>query len=117
MNREGHRLLDRDTAECLGLLHVSPVQINSVNSSDVLDKFRKLFEGVGLLKNYDLGRHVDLSMTQIAQPIRRVPFQLREKVDKKLNELMQAGIIEEVPDWPTTWISSLVVIPKTDGDI
>ena len=52
-----------------------------------------------------------------AQPIRRLPFQLREKADKKLDELMQAGIIEEVPEGPTTWISLLVVIPKTDGDI
>ena len=51
------------------------------------------------------------------QPIRRVPFQLREKADKKLDELMQTGIIEEVPEGPTTWISLLVVIPKTDGDI
>ena len=52
-----------------------------------------------------------------AQPIRRVSFQLREKADKKLDELMQARIIEEVPEGPTTWISLLVVIPKTDGDI
>ena len=88
-----------------------------MNSSDVLDRFRELFEGVGSLKNYDLERHVDLSLTPIAQPLRLVPFQLREKVDKNLDELLQAGIIEEVPDGPTTWILPLVVIPKTDGYI
>ena len=69
------------------------------------------------VKNYDQGRHDDLSLMPNAQPIRRVPFQLREKADKKLNELMQAGIIEVVQKGPTTWISLLVVIPKTDGDI
>ena len=88
MNDEGHKLLGRDTAECLELMHVSPVQINSVNSSDGLDQFHQLFEGVGLLKNYDLGRHVDSSLTPVAQLLRRVPFQLREEVDKKLDELM-----------------------------
>ena len=46
-----------------------------------------------------------------------MPFQLQEKVDKKLDELMHAEIIEEVPEGPKTWISPLVVIPKTDGDI
>ena len=117
MNGEGHRLLGRDTAECLGLLHVGPVQINLVNISDVLDRYPELFKGVGLLKNYELGLHVDSSVTPIVQPLRRVPFQLQKKVDKKLNELMQAGIIEKVPEGPTTWISPLVVIPKPDGDI
>ena len=68
-------------------MHVSPVQINSMNSSDGFDQFQ-LFEGVGLLKNYDLGRHVGSSLPPVAQPLRRVPFQLREKVDKKLDELM-----------------------------
>ena len=86
MNSEGHsRLLDRDTAECLGLLHVGPVQINLMNSSDFLDRFCELFDGVGMLKSYDLERHVDSSLTPIAQPLRRVPFQLREEVDKKLD--------------------------------
>ena len=53
---------------------LSPPNINLVNSSDVLDRFRELFEGVGMLKNYDLERHGDSSLTPIAQPRRRVTF-------------------------------------------
>ena len=49
--------------------------------------------------------------------MRRVPFHLREKVDKKLDELLAADIIEEVPEGLTSWISPLVIIPKPDGDI
>ena len=93
-NNEGHRLLGRGTSECFGHLHVGPEQINLVNSSDVLHRYSELFEGVGLLKNYELGLHVDSSVTIIEQSLHRVPFQLRERVDKKLNELMQAKIIE-----------------------
>jgi len=46
-----------------------------------------------------------------------MPFGLWEKVDKKLNQLLELNIIEEVPDGPSGWISSLVVVPKGDGDI
>ena len=59
---------------------------------------------------------MNTSVQPIAQSVRRVPFQLREKVDKKLDELLAADIIEEVPEGPTSWISPLV-IPKPDGDI
>ena len=60
---------------------------------------------------------MNTSVEPIAQSVRRVPFQLREKVDKKLDELLAADIIEEVPEGPTSWISPLVIIPKPDGDI
>ena len=53
----------------------------------------------------------------MAQPVCRRPFGLCEKVDKKLDQLLGLGIIEEVPDGPSRWVSPLVVVPKGDGDI
>ena len=48
--------------------------------------------------------------------MRRLPFGLRDKVDEKLDEPLDVGIIEEVPEAkPTTWVSPLVVVPKADG--
>lgn len=38
-------------------------------------------------------------------------------MDKKLDQLLELNIIEEVPDGPPGWISPLVVVPKGDGDI
>ena len=38
-------------------------------------------------------------------------------VDKKLDELLELDIIEGVPEGPTGWISPLVVVPKSDGDV
>ena len=61
--------------------------------------------------------HVDKTVQPIAQPVRRLPFGLREKVEKKLDELLEKEIIEEVSNAPTTWLSLLVVVPKPDGDI
>ena len=53
----------------------------------------------------------------VAQPVRRLLFGLRDKVDRKLDELLKEDIIEEVPSGPTEWVSPLVVVPKPDGDI
>lgn len=48
--------------------------------------------------------------------MRRLPFGLRDKVDEKLDKLLDMGIIEEVPEaTPTTWVSPLVVVPKAGG--
>ena len=53
----------------------------------------------------------------MAQPVRRIPFGVREKVKRKFDELFESGIIEEVPEGLTWWVSPLVVIPKADRDI
>ena len=48
--------------------------------------------------------------------MRRLPFGLWDKVDEKLDELLDMGIIEEVPEaTPMTWVSPLVVVPKVGG--
>ena len=56
-------------------------------------------------------------MQPVIQPVRRIPFGLREKVDAKLQELLDADIIEEAPNTPTTWASPLVVVPKKNGEV
>ena len=41
---------------------------------------------------------------------------MKEKVEEKL-ELLACGIIEEVPEGPTSRVSSLVIAPKPHGDV
>ena len=50
---KGHNLLGRDTARDLGLLHIGPLVVNSVDS-DIYDSYPNLFKGVGTLKGYEL---------------------------------------------------------------
>ena len=38
-------------------------------------------------------------------------------MDEKLDDLLAKDIIEEVPNSPTEWVSPLVVVPKSDGDV
>ena len=123
---EGHgkALLGKDTAEKLNVLRVGPPsspQAYSItsegNSVDIVKNFADVFSGVGKLKDYQLKLHINKDVKPVAQPVRRLPFGLREKVDQKLDELLKEDIIEEVPSGPTEWVSPLVVVPKPDGDI
>ncbi len=121
VNGNGGTLLGRETAELLSLLRVGPSQANSVTSgqleSDIRERYKELFTGAGFLRDYELKLHIDESVKPVAQHVRRIPFGLREKVDKKLDELLELDIIEEVPEGPSGWISLLVVVPKGDGDV
>ena len=41
---------------------------------------------------------------------------MRGKIEKKLEELLQADIVEKV-DGPTTWVNPVVVVPKANGEV
>ena len=117
---DGRTLLGRGTAMDLDILRVGPVQANTVSGGldgDIRGRYSALFNGVGLLKGYELKLHIDDSVKPVAQHVRRIPFGLREKVEKKLDELLELDIIEGVPEGPSGWISPLVVVPKSDGDV
>ena len=82
----------------------------------IVDKHDTVFRGVGRLKDYQLKIHIDPEVTPVAQPQRRVPFHVRKDVEKKLQELQDLDIIEDV-EGPTPWVSPLVAVPKSSGDV
>ena len=120
---EGHALLGRETAIAQGVLQLGP-QINSLQLStdgenrgpNILDKFPGCCEGIGKLKDFQLKIPIDAEVQPVAQPIRRVPYHLRDKLTNKLKELVELDIIEKVSG-PSTWVSPVVVVPKPTGDI
>ena len=120
---EGHALLGRETAIALGVLKLGP-QINSLQLStdgenrapNILDKFPGCCEGIGKLKDFQLKIPIDAEVQPVAQPIRRVPYHLRDKLTNKLKELVELDIIEKVSG-PSSWVSPVVVVPKPKGDI
>ena len=72
---------------------------------------------IGKLKDYQVTLHIDKNITPVAQRERRIPFALREKVNKELEKLEKAGIIEDVTNEPTPWLNPLVIAPKPEGKI
>lgn len=121
INGSGRPLLGKDTAKQLDILRLGPTLTPHVymiegDGDDIKRKFSAVFSGVGKLKNYQLKLHIK-DIPPVAQPVRRLPFGLRDKVDKQLQDLLAKDIIEEVSNGPTEWVSPLVVVPKPNGDV
>ncbi|XP_026743690.1 uncharacterized protein K02A2.6-like [Trichoplusia ni] len=97
-------LLGKDTATCLNVLKLG-VSINFVHT-----------EAFPRFKNIQLAIAIDSSVTPICQPYRRVPIPLENKINDKLDELVEKDIIEPV-DQATTWVSPVVPILKSDNSL
>ena len=55
-------------------------------------------------------------MPPVALPIKKVPFAMKEPLKQELDRLVKTGILIPV-DVPTDWISSMVVVKKSNGKI
>lgn len=60
--------------------------------------------------------HAKEDVASVVQPLRRPPFNLRDKIEKKLDDLESMDIIEKVKS-PAQWVSPVVVVPKTNGEV
>ncbi len=117
-------LLGEKTAIELNLLRVGPpvanAEVNYISPPSSVDRLLsrhpQVFEGVGKLTDYQLLVHADPNIEPVAQPLRRTPFYVRKDIEKKLKELQDLDIIEDVVG-PTPWVSPLVAVPKSNGDI
>ena len=71
-------------------------------------QYPDVFEGVGKLKNKQISLDIDPTVKPVAQPYRRIPFNLRKKVQGKTTELLDLGIIEPV-EGPAPWVNPVVI--------
>jgi hypothetical protein len=74
-------------------------------------KYPKIFEGIGKLRNFKVKLHIDETAKPVANPHRRIPFHLRKTVKQELQLLEDLDIIEKV-DGPTPWVSPVVITTK-----
>ena len=83
----------------------------------LIEEFPDIFNGkVGVLKDYEVNFHVNTKIKPVVQPKRPIPFHLRSRLDKEIEEMEKNDIIEE-HHGPVTWLSNLVLSPKDDGGI
>ena len=114
LDGKGQSLLGKSTAIMLDVLRVGP-QVCQI-STDIENAYPNLFTGIGKLKDFQLRIPIDKSVEPVVQRIRRVPYHLREKLEKKLESLEQMDIIEKV-ETPSQWVSPIVTVPKREDDI
>ena len=86
------------------------------NIQRIIDKYETVFVGEGKLNTQQVKLHINEKVKPVVHPQRRIPYHLRKEVSKELKRLVEEDIIEEVRNQPTPWISSIVCIPKKDGD-
>ena len=114
-------LISRQDSIELGILHIGGLAYNvkSTNCkimSNMKAKYPSVFSGLGRLRDYQLRLHIDHSVMPIAQPVRRIPFSRRQKVEDKLKKLKSFDVIERVQT-PTSWVNPLVSVEKPHGDV
>jgi hypothetical protein len=81
-------LLGKEAAEALGILQVGLkfVEDKSVDSrtESILAQYPGITDGIGCLKDVEVKLHIDKSIPPVARKHNRVPFHLREKVEKEI---------------------------------
>ena len=114
-------LLSLSTAQDLGLitLHLKSVSTKDAAVDNILDKHKSVFNGLGKLRGTTVKLDIDkTNITPKAQPQRRIPYHIREKVKTALQQLKKEDVIERVPeDEATPWVQPIVAVPKKDGNV
>ena len=114
---DGMSLLGCKTAKDLGVLKIgADISVVTSYSQTIQQSYPEVFKGVGRLKTRQVRLHIDPTFAPVAQPLRRTPFNLRKKVEAKIEELIDMDIIEHV-NGPTPWVNPVVIVPKSNGEI
>ena len=129
LENEFQNILSKAACETLGYIKIQGEEsvVNTVNKTHsptefkrdvqiLTNKYKNVFEGEGLLKNYKHKIYQNQSVKPIIQRLRRYPHQLREKINDELDRLEKLDFIEKASG-PSRWVSNMVVVPKKDGNI
>ena len=108
-------ILGRKASTELGVMKLSDT-INSIETKDsyidnLITEYKDLFSGLGKMKDIEIKFEIDESVKPVAQKLRRVPYHVRQKVEKKIKELLDMDIIEPVTGC-SEWISPIIAVPK-----
>ncbi|UYV74135.1 hypothetical protein LAZ67_11002219, partial [Cordylochernes scorpioides] len=108
-------ILSAETCQKLNLIDIKAdickIESTWTKQNNLLDKYKDIFEGIGCLQGeYKL--ETDPTIKPIKQAPRRVPITLRKELKEKLIDMEKKNIIAKV-DYPTDWISNLVLVKST----
>ncbi|KMQ92700.1 hypothetical protein RF55_7276 [Lasius niger] len=93
--------------KCIKCRYIEVLHLGTrINTIETFPKF----------KDISINIPIDRKVKPVLQPYRRIPIPLEEKVNRKIEELIDQDIIEKV-EGPSEWISPMVPILKENGEI
>ena len=117
-----HKVFKNKAQRCSTPLRIRTIhhdEHHSKSTSDTVDEFKPVFTGIGKIEDKKLGKEVyakfnmQSGVAPRAQKPRPVPYYLRDPLKQWIDDCVDQGIIEKVPDGEAiTWCSPLVVQPK-----
>ena len=116
----GSSLMGRDWLQHIRLnwksLGIGKIQGGNLSLKQILAENQGLFEeGQGTIKDFKAKLSVqENAKPKFCQP-RPVPFTLKEPIEKELQRLEEAKVIEKVPF--SEWAAPIVPVPKVDGKV
>ena len=78
---------------------------------DVFDE-----SAVGCMKNWTCEIRLKPESKPVVNPVRRIPFALKDAVTEELRRMERLKVIKQV-DEPTEWVNSMVVVNRNDGKL
>ena len=109
-------LIGFQTAGDPGLVKVAnTVQSEEKIISNPLKEYADLSGGIGKMKGVKVDLHVVLAITPVAQAHRRIPFNVRPKLEAELEKIEADDVIERV-EKATSWVSPVVITPKRSSN-
>lgn len=104
----GPTLLSKKLCVELGVLNISipnTAQIHKVTElKDLKQTFPECFTGICKLKDFQLHVPTGNIVRPVVQSAKRIPYNIRDKLEKKLNKHVDLTIIEKV-EGPSNWVS------------
>ena len=72
---------------------------------------------IGKAKMNEVSLMINDNVTPVVQKPRQIPFNLLDRAENKIHDLLDQDIIEQVPDnLPHSWVSLPVIAPKPDSN-
>ena len=91
------------------------VSVLKSGTEPLQEEYNDVFEGLGKLDGQYL-IVIDESIRPVVHPPRRLPVAMTERVQRKLEKMAAANIIEQV-DRPTDWVPSMLVVSKPSTEV
>ena len=92
-------LLSGRTAETLGIIsfHTTNTltELPETNKSPTINPRIDIFKGIGKYKNKEITLNLKANAKPVIQPIRPIPYHLKEKFDATVDEMVKQGIYDE----------------------